>query len=145
MRHHTNCSVEFRGGKKFRSPHITESSMCGRRSSDCRNHESVHVCPGHQDSGTSFGMVLKHDSVKPPLINIIYNIKWVCLKHVSSSENDTVVRDLTFSLPRPRPPQGPQTKTIHNLPKTSPIKTSSSTNNDRVLSPSRPRISGKLS
>jgi hypothetical protein len=41
---------------------------------------------------------------------------------VSSCENDSVVRDMEFPLPLSLP----RKKTIHNLPKTSPIKTSPS-------------------
>ena len=117
IRHHTNCSVESVSERGAPEPSMVLSTW--KRSSSCRNFNS-RVCPGHRGSGDPVWDVLKHETVKPPLLNK----KWDCLKTRVVQRNDPDVRALTFSLPHPRSPPTRTPKKNHPQPtqNRSPIK-----------------------
>jgi hypothetical protein len=120
IRHPTNCSVQSvteRGAEV-----LPWSSACGR-GRQVSKLQRARVCPGHQGSGTPFPMVLKHEAVKPPLLNILHITKKMGLfDNVCRPAKMTLMYVpwcCLFSTPVPLR-QGPQRKPIHNPPKTPP-------------------------
>ncbi len=109
IKHHTHWSVEFvaeRGAK-------ASSLSSWNKSTGCRILNSTRELPRESWTGGPFAMVWRCYSETSTVQYIIHNIKRDVRYPVSSCENGSVVFDLEFPLPLPRPPQ----KKIHNLPK----------------------------
>jgi hypothetical protein len=120
IRHHTHCSLESVVERGPGDPSL--SSVCERGRRVVETSTGYMYAQGLEDRITVRDGLEVCCSETPTDQCIIYNIKRVVRKLVSSCENDLTVLVLEFPLPLPRPPK----KKFTTYSKRLPIKTSSS-------------------